>query len=283
MAITVGKAGDIAPGQVASFSVEGKQVAVANIEGKLFAFSDICTHMGCQLSEGPTKDNVISCVCHGSQFDMTSGVVVRGPAWMPLATYTVEVVGGEIHLEPVVYEEEAAAESKPAAAEPKPSPAPAAKPAPTPADARQPAEPGKAIDALSHVPMFSGLGREALENLQAFAFRRTFKAGSMIVEEGRTGNGLYVVLSGKVEVVKGIPAGRPEVVAVLGPGEPFGEMALLGEWPRTASVRAVEDSECLGMDRWVFMHQVRREPEMALKMLQVLAQRLAKTNERIVE
>jgi CRP-like cAMP-binding protein len=131
--------------------------------------------------------------------------------------------------------------------------------------------------------MFSGLGREALENLRAFTFRRSFKIGAMIVEEGRTGNGLYIVLSGRVEVVKGIPAGRPEVVAVLGPGEPFGEMALLGEWPRTASVRALEDTECLGMDRWVFMHQVRREPEMALKMLQVLAQRLAKTNERIVE
>jgi CRP/FNR family transcriptional regulator len=279
MAITVGKADDITPGQVASFTVEGKQVAVANIEGKLYAFSDICTHMGCQLSEGPTNGNVIACACHGSQFDMTSGVVVRGPAWMPLATYTVEVADGEIRLEPVVYEEEAAPEP-----EAKPAPAAKAAPAPAPAaEARPAVDAGAAIDALSRVPMFSGLGREALENLQAFTFRRQFKAGSMIVEEGRTGNGLYVVLSGRVEVVKGIPAGRPEVVAVLGPGEPFGEMALLGEWPRTASVRAVEDSECLGMDRWVFMHQVRREPEVALKMLQVLAQRLAKTNERIVE
>jgi nitrite reductase/ring-hydroxylating ferredoxin subunit len=279
MAITVGKADDITPGQVASFTVEGKQVAVANIEGKLYAFSDICTHMGCQLSEGPTNGNVIACACHGSQFDMTSGVVVRGPAWMPLATYTVEVADGEIRLEPVVYEEEAAPEP-----EAKPAPAAKAAPAPAPAaEARPAVDAGAAIDALSRVPMFSGLGREALENLQAFTFRRQFKAGSMIVEEGRTGNGLYVVLSGRVEVVKGIPAGRPEVVAALGPGEPFGEMALLGEWPRTASVRAVEDSECLGMDRWVFMHQVRREPEVALKMLQVLAQRLAKTNERIVE
>ena len=116
MASSVGKVSEIGPGQVASFSVEGKQVAVANIEGKLYAFSDICTHMGCQLSGGATHGNVIACGCHGSQFDMTSGVVVRGPAWMPLATYTVDVVDGQIQLEPAVYEEEAAAETeKPAA------------------------------------------------------------------------------------------------------------------------------------------------------------------------
>jgi len=272
MATTVGKAGDIAPGQVAPFSVDGKQVAVANVDGKLYAFSDICTHMGCQLSDGPMSGSVIICACHGSQFDVTSGVVVRGPAWMPLETYTVEVAGDELRLEPVVVEEE---ETQPAAT---PAAAPSrAAPAPPRADE------AAVVDALSQVPMFSGLSHEALENLRAFTFRRAFKSGDMIVEEGRTGNGLYVVLSGRVEVVKGIPAGRPQVVATLGPGEPFGEMALLGEWPRTASVRALEDTECLGMDRWVFMHQIRREPELALNMLQVLAERLAKTDERIVE
>ncbi len=279
--MTVGKASDIKPGQVAAFTVEGKQVAVANVDGQLYGFSDICTHMGCTLSDGPTSGSVIACACHGSQFDMTSGVVVHGPAWMPLETYTVKVEGDSLQLEPVVYEE--ALEEKPPAAQKKPAPAPAAVPTPAapPAPAAATSEGAKA--ALSQVPLFSGLSPETLEGLQAFTFRRSFKSGDTIVEEGRTGNGLYIVLSGKVEVVKGIPAGRPQVVARLGPGEPFGEMALLGEWPRTASVRAVEDTECLGMDRWVFMHQVRREPELALKMMQVLAQRLAKTDARIVE
>lgn len=136
---------------------------------------------------------------------------------------------------------------------------------------------------LARVPLFSGLDAASLESLEAFTFRRTFKAGDMIVEEGRTGNGLYVVLSGRVEVVKGLGSERPQTVAILGPGEPFGEMALLGEWKRSASIRAVDEAECLGMDRWAFLAHLNTEPQLAIKLLQMLAQRLAETDEKLVE
>ncbi len=274
MATIVGEADEITPGKVAVFQVEGKAVSVARVDGKLYAFSDICTHMGCSLSEGPISGNAIICSCHGSQFDVTTGDVVRGPARMPLETYTVEVVDGKLSLEKVVYEEEAAAATTPAAA-PQPVAA-AASPAPRPSPA--PVSEEKAVDALSQVPLFQGLGQETVESLRSFCFRRSFKAGDLIVEEGRTGNGLFVILSGRVEVMKG-----SQVVATLGTGEPFGEMALLGEWPRTASVKAVEPTQCLGMDRWVFMAHIRRDPELAIRMLQIMAERLAKTDARIVE
>ena len=140
-----------------------------------------------------------------------------------------------------------------------------------------------ADSVLASVHIFSGLGPEALAGLEAFTFRRKFKPGELIVEEGRTGNGLYVVLSGEVEVIKGLDGARPQKVATLGAGEPFGEMALLGEWPRSASVRAIGDVECLGMDRWVFLAHLDREPGIAKKMLQVMAQRLAETAERLAE
>jgi CRP-like cAMP-binding protein len=136
---------------------------------------------------------------------------------------------------------------------------------------------------LARVPLFSGLDANSLDGLEAFAFRRTFKPNELIVEEGRTGNGLYVVLSGLVEVVKGLEGGQPQTLAVLGPGEPFGEMALLGEWKRSASVRAAEETECLGIDRWVFLAYLEREPQVAVKLLQLLAQRLAETNEKLLE
>jgi CRP-like cAMP-binding protein len=136
---------------------------------------------------------------------------------------------------------------------------------------------------LTRVPLFAGLDPALLESLEAFTFRRTFEPGELIVEEGRTGNGLYVVISGKVEVVKGMAGERPQVIATLGPGQSFGEMALLGQWPRTASVRAVEQTECLGMDRWVFFAYMNREPQLAIRMLQVLAQRLMETTAKLVE
>jgi CRP-like cAMP-binding protein len=58
-------------------------------------------------------------------------------------------------------------------------------------------------------------------------------------------------------------------------------MALLGDWPRIASVRAAEDCECLGMDRWIFLAYLNRQPSLAIKMLQVLARRLADADARL--
>ena len=135
-------------------------------------------------------------------------------------------------------------------------------------------------DALAHVPLFAGLDAASLQTLQALSFRRTFQPSEAIVEEGRTGNGCYVILSGRVEVIRGLPD-RPQVLATLGPGEPFGEMALLGDWKRTASVIAIEETTCLGIDRWVFLAYLRREPELAVRMLQFVAQRLVDTNQRL--
>jgi len=105
----------------------------------------------------------------------------------------------------------------------------------------------------------------------------------LIVEEGRTGNGLFIILSGSAEVIKGLQTAQPVTVARLGAGEPIGEMALLGEWPRTASVRASEKTECVGIDRWIFVDHLAREPKLALRLLQILALRLAETGERLAE
>jgi len=139
------------------------------------------------------------------------------------------------------------------------------------------------IDVLTNVPLFAGLDARAIEALAGFTFRKTFEAGELIVEEGRTGNGLFIIVSGSAEVIKGLQTAQPRTVAKLGAGDPIGEMALLGEWPRSASVRALEATECVGIDRWIFLDHLDKEPKLALRMLQILALRLAETNERLAE
>ena len=139
------------------------------------------------------------------------------------------------------------------------------------------------IDVLTNVPLFAGLDARAIEALAGFTFRKTFEAGELIVEEGRTGNGLFIIVSGSAEVIKGLQTAQPRTVARLGAGEPIGEMALLGEWPRSASVRALETTECIGIDRWIFLDHLDREPKLALRLLQILALRLAETAERLAE
>ena len=138
-------------------------------------------------------------------------------------------------------------------------------------------------DVLSRVWLFSGLSQDQLDAVSSFTFQKSFFPGELIIEEGRTGNGLYVVISGNVEVIKGLGTEHQRVLAMRGSGEIIGEMALLGEWPRTASVRALDKVECLGIDRWVFLTQLERQPQVAIKMLQILAQRLRDTDARPVE
>jgi nitrite reductase/ring-hydroxylating ferredoxin subunit len=272
---SIGQAADFTPGVVRVFQIEGRSVAVALVDNQIVAFDDICTHRGCSLSEGPLDGALITCPCHNSVFRVTDGKVVQGPAQTDIETFTVQAVGAEVHVSvpsPAPASEETTA----------PKAAPPASASPSPAEGQAPPS-QSAGSLLAAVPLFSGLDQASLESLEAFTFRKKFAPGEVIVEEGRTGNGLYIVLSGRVEVVKGLTGPNPQVAAVLGSSEPFGEMALLGDWKRSASVRALEEVECLGMDRWAFLAHLNREPQLAVKMLQMLAERLAQTNERFVE
>ncbi len=139
------------------------------------------------------------------------------------------------------------------------------------------------LDVLKQVWLFSGLDEQQLEAVSSFTFQKNFSPGELIVEEGRTGNGMYAIISGNVEAVKALGTEQERIVNRLGTGEVFGEMALLGEWPRTASVRAVDEVECLGIDRWVFLTQLERHPQVGIKLLQVLAQKLRDSDARLVE
>lgn len=138
-------------------------------------------------------------------------------------------------------------------------------------------------DVLSQIWLFSGLSQDQLDAISSFTFQKTFQPGELIVEEGRTGNGCYVILSGDVEVVKALGTENQLVLARRGAGEVLGEMALLGEWPRTASVRAVSEVGCLGIDRWVFLSQLERQPQLGIRMLQILAERLRDADEKLVQ
>ncbi len=138
-------------------------------------------------------------------------------------------------------------------------------------------------DVLRNVWLFSGLTEEQLDAISSFTFQKTFEPGEMIVEEGHTGNGLYMIMSGHVEVVKGLGTEKARALAQRGPEEVFGEMSLLGEWPRTASVRAIDQVECVGLDRWVFLTQLENQPQLGIRMLQMLAQRLRESDARLEE
>ena len=97
--VPVGKVDAVPSGGLASFSVEGRDVAVADVAGAYYAFSDICTHRKCSLSDGELDGGTLTCICHGSRFDVTTGEVVRGPADRPLQVYPARVQGDELEID----------------------------------------------------------------------------------------------------------------------------------------------------------------------------------------
>ncbi|MGQ0849556.1 MAG: Rieske (2Fe-2S) protein [Actinomycetota bacterium] len=96
---TVAKVVDIKDGDLASFEVAGNRVAIANVGGSFYGFGDVCTHMGCSLSEGELEETTVTCPCHGSQFDVTTGAVRRPPAREPVSAYPVRVQGDAIQVQ----------------------------------------------------------------------------------------------------------------------------------------------------------------------------------------
>src|SRR5262245_39063070 len=100
MPLRIGTVKDVAPGQIRAFDVAGTKVDVANVDGQLHAFDDTCTHRGCSLANGKLDGTTLTCACHGSQFDVTSGAVIRGPATRPVRSRSVQTAGEDLLVEP---------------------------------------------------------------------------------------------------------------------------------------------------------------------------------------
>lgn len=130
---------------------------------------------------------------------------------------------------------------------------------------------------LRQVPLFAGLDGAALDALALRCRRRTFAAGAALFHEGEPGQTLYVIVRGRVNIEKMSERGGEGAVhlALRGPGDIIGEMALLADRPRSAD--AITDTECevLALDRAEFLRCVEEEPSVARQVLACLSERLA--------
>lgn len=136
-------------------------------------------------------------------------------------------------------------------------------------------------DTLARVDLFSGLDRKDLHALAQNCQERTYNAGTTLFSQGDTGVGLYVITGGKVRISRIANLDRPEEeLRVVGAGEVLGEMALLDDLPRSASVIAIEDVTALLLPVWEFRSTIQNHPDIALKLLTVLSKRLRKAEAR---
>jgi len=99
MLVRVGNVKEVVNNEMRVFDVAGTTVNVASALGHLYAFDDTCTHKGCSLAKGKLEGTMVTCPCHGSQFDVTSGAVLRGPAQQPVRSRPVQVKGEDLLVE----------------------------------------------------------------------------------------------------------------------------------------------------------------------------------------
>ena len=128
-------------------------------------------------------------------------------------------------------------------------------------------------DFLKRVSWFQDLDSKSLEAISNAAVEQSYQPGQLIMRQGDTGVGAFIIRSGKVEVVQERD-GKETKLATLGPGDVVGEMALLDEFPRSASVRAVEPTTALGIQRWHFRGILESHPQLALALLPILTRRI---------
>jgi CRP/FNR family transcriptional regulator, cyclic AMP receptor protein len=132
-------------------------------------------------------------------------------------------------------------------------------------------------DTLGRVDLFSSLNKKELQALASSCQERKYSAGSTLIKQGDSGVGLYVIISGRVKITLETSPDRGETdLGTFGSGSVLGEMALLDDLPRSATVSAIEDVTALLLPVWEFRTTIRNHPEIALKLLGVLSKRLRK-------
>ena len=125
------------------------------------------------------------------------------------------------------------------------------------------------LELLQRVPIFADFDRGDLQRLARSFKERTFEAGSTVAAEGRSGAGFFVIESGEASV-----SVRDSLRAKLGPGDYFGEIALIDEGARSATVTADSELRCWGLTSWEFRPLVEGNAAIAWKLLETMAKRL---------
>ena len=133
---------------------------------------------------------------------------------------------------------------------------------------------------LGSIPLFSGLSAEELRTVESHANLKSYRKNTVIIEKGDETTSLYVLVSGQVKVFLANEEGRELLLHTLGPGAYFGELALLGDVTRTASVMTTADSRLLVISKQDFTDYLSTRPEIAMEVIRYLVGKVQRETER---
>jgi CRP/FNR family cyclic AMP-dependent transcriptional regulator len=134
---------------------------------------------------------------------------------------------------------------------------------------------------LASIPLFSGLDARTREVVEQHSALRAVRRNTVVIQKGDESGVLYVVISGRLKVTVADGQGKEVILNTLGPGDYFGELAILGDMPRTATVMSLEDSKLLTLSRKAFLDLVREQPDIALAVIRNLTERVSQLTEQV--
>ena len=134
---------------------------------------------------------------------------------------------------------------------------------------------------LARTALFAGLDGDVLEELGRKAVHRKYRKGNVIFVQGEQGERCFAIVDGAVKISAYHADGREAVLAVLGPGDVFGELSLFDQAARSADATAIEDTELLSLDTQALTDAISAHPDIAITLLRVLGRRLRHTNEAL--
>jgi len=141
--------------------------------------------------------------------------------------------------------------------------------------------------ALKNVPVFEDLAPKEIGAMEKLVHKRTYKPDEFVFRKNAPGEGLYIILTGKVDIVTEDENGSQSIVASLKEGDFFGDLALLDEAPRSASAIAKDHSTLLGFFRPDLNALIKRNPQLSVKIIlnlaSVIGERLRNTNELLAK
>ncbi len=136
-------------------------------------------------------------------------------------------------------------------------------------------------ETLRRVPLFASLNHDQLAELVRMTRRQRFGRDEVVFYQGDPGDSFYVILSGQVKVSVSSPEGQEAILVMLDAGESFGELALLDEQPRSATIEATRPTEVLVMRKDEFHRLIHQHPDIALSLLRVMTKRLRDTDQLV--
>ncbi len=135
---------------------------------------------------------------------------------------------------------------------------------------------------IARISLFSMLTKRDIKRIAKRAQLHSYKKGDVIIREGERDGRVFILIEGQVEVIISLGTDKERKVGMFGPDNYFGEMAVLDDYVRTASIVAVRDTHTLSLDHWNIRDEIAKYPSIAIELIQTLSRRLREAHGQMI-